>query len=144
MGHEKRRAYCRGDRVGEWTVLYRDRRERPRGRTYGYRCRCSCGAEAFVPTQNLRTGTSTRCGACGRARAIETLRARRKPRLCRWCGRGEEAAFPAKRSTICTACEKKITRRGKWPCGKPRAVVVLHDVPREHVCEECEAWERAR
>lgn len=114
-----------GHRFGRWTVLRYDGGAR-------WLCRCACGTERSVLGQKLRDGTSKSC-RCSQ-RAEETR--------CSWCGRdGSEAPFGRARR-ICQACEQARWRRGRYPCGKPRRKLVAIELPREHVCAECERWPR--
>lgn len=50
-----------GKRYGRWTVLDRDKTQRPSKPTY-WRCQCTCGTIANVNGAHLRNKLSLSCG----------------------------------------------------------------------------------
>ena len=128
------RKYKPGDRVGRRTVIEYVGRKHNAARVL---VRCDCGTESVVSTSNLIMGKADGCRKC-------TPRRPRAPRLCQWCGRADgQVSFPPGLPSECRTCNRQATRRGRWPCRKPRAAGRMRRKhPNEHVCEQCEEWPR--
>jgi hypothetical protein len=113
-----------GQQFGEWTVLRRATTLRP-SKNVHWLCRCSCGNEREVSGGNLRSGKTSRCSSCRKARLSTDATGKR---YGRWTVKAEAPADGSRNRRVVALCD----------CGNEWIVYLSHLVTgRSRQCRRC-------